>query len=375
MTIGFDAKRAFANYTGLGNYSRYVIHSLSTYFPNHQYRLYAPKDTGSAAMKILREQPNITMAFPQGLYTSFSSIWRTKGIPADLLRDKVQLYHGLSNELPIGLKKKGIRSVVTIHDLIFLRYPQFYQPIDRAIYTRKFRYACREADHIIAVSECTKRDIVSYFDIEPDKISVIYQGCDTSFSKKLSFEEKQQVITRYHLPDTFMLNVGTIEARKNLLLAVKALSQMDDSVHLVAVGRQTKYTEEVKTYIAAHGLEQRVHFLSGIPLSDLPALYQLASVFVYPSIFEGFGIPIIEALHSGTPVIAATGSCLEEAGGPHSTYVAPNNDKQLADAASQVISDVKTQAEMIAAGKNYVTRFDDQLLAQQMMTLYQQVIQ
>ncbi len=374
MIIGFDAKRAFANRTGLGNYSRYVINNLSDFFPDNRYRLYAPKEICNSDTDALRQRENIAFVFPEGLYSLFSSLWRTKGITGDLRRDGVQLYHGLSNELPAGIRKKGIRSVVTIHDLIFMRYPQFYKAPDRAIYTRKFRYACAEADRIVAVSECTKREIVSYFDTDPDKIVVIYQGCNASFGKKLSFEEKKRVCDEYRLPGTFMLNVGSIEPRKNLMLAVKALSRLDDSIHLVAAGRETAYTGEVKRYAAAHRLEQRLHILSNVPAHHLPALYQSAAVFVYPSFFEGFGIPIIEALHSGTPVIAATGSCLEEAGGPHSVYVDPNSDEQLAEAAGRIISDVKTQAKMIAGGKNYVSRFDDRLLAGQIMDLYREIV-
>ncbi len=374
MTIGFDAKRAFANRTGLGNYSRYVINNLSKYYYENRYRLYAPKEIENPDLAEIRKRENVSFVFPKGLYARFTSLWRTKGISADLLRDGVQLYHGLSNELPIGLRKKGIHSVVTIHDLIFLRYPQFYNAPDRAIYTRKFRYACREADHIVAVSECTKRDIVTFFGIEPDKISVIYQGCDDSFCKMLSFDEKKRVCDKYNLPETFILNVGTIENRKNLMLIVKALKHLDESVHLVAVGRESSYANEVKSYALAHGLEGRLHILPGVPLADLPALYQSAAIFAYPSFFEGFGIPIIEALHSGVPVVAATGSCLEEAGGPHSAYIDPNNDEQLADVVRKIMSDLRLQAKMIAEGKSYVTRFDDRLTATQMMELYRKTI-
>jgi len=372
MTIGFDAKRAFNNYTGLGNYSRYLINALSTFFPAHDYRLYAPAERENPRMNAIRARENISVVFPAGLDARFSSLWRTKGVVSDLLRDGVQLYHGLSNELPVGLRKKGIPSVVTLHDLIFLRYPQFYNALDRAIYTRKFRYACRHADRIVAVSECTKRDIVSFFGVNPDKISVIYQGCDASFARALPLETKRQVCRKYQLPDTFVLNVGTIESRKNLMLAVKALIRLDPAVHLVAVGRQTAYANEVKKYAVAHGLEHRLHFLSDIPFSDLPAVYQSAAVFVYPSFFEGFGIPVIEALHSGTPVIAATGSCLEEAGGVHSLYVDPNDGEQLANRIQNVLSDSNLRTKMITEGQKYVARFDDKLLAGQMMNLYQE---
>ncbi|MDR1864942.1 MAG: glycosyltransferase family 4 protein [Bacteroidales bacterium] len=375
MIIGFDAKRAFANYTGLGNYSRYVINNLSAYCPGHRYRLYAPKDTRHADLAELRRQDNITTAFPKGINRIFPSVWRTKNMVADLLRDKVQLYHGLSNELPLGLKKAGIRSVVTIHDLIFLRYPGYYKPIDRAIYIRKFKYACREADHIVTVSECTRRDVVSFFGVNPKKVSIIYQGCDASFHVPVPDTEKRRVREKYRLPDTYMLNVGTVEARKNLLLAVKALLHLDASIHLVAVGRETAYAAQIKSFVAANGLEERVHLFSGVPLSDLPAMYQSASVFVYPSFYEGFGIPVIEALYSGVPVVAAIGSCLLEAGGPHSMYVSPENDRALAETVGKILSNEALRNKMIAEGKKHTIRFDDQLLAEQMIQLYQRILE
>jgi glycosyltransferase involved in cell wall biosynthesis len=374
MIIGFDAKRAFANHTGLGNYSRYIINNLSDYYPSGQYFLYAPEKRENAAVNRFRDKDNIRFVFPTGLHACFSSLWRTKGITADLVRDRVQLYHGLSNELPVGLQKKGIHSVVTVHDLIFLRYPQFYKAPDRAIYTRKFRYACRHADRIVAVSECTKQDIVSFFGVSPDRISVIYQGCDASFSQAIPGEEIERVSQKYRLPRNFILNVGTVEARKNLMLAVKALPLLDKSVHLVAVGKETPYAEEIRKYAAAHHLESRIHIITGVPLSDLPAIYRSASVFVYPSFFEGFGIPVVEALQSDIPVIAATGSCLKEAGGPGSVYVDPDNEQQLAEAIQKVLSDAGLREKMIAEGKQYATRFHDRLLTDRLMELYQRLV-
>ncbi|MDR2040343.1 MAG: glycosyltransferase family 4 protein [Bacteroidales bacterium] len=375
MIIGFDAKRAFANYTGLGNYSRYVINNLSTAYPENEYRLYAPKDTNNPDLESLRSQKNIASVFPKGINKYFSSLWRTKSIVQDLFRDNIQLYHGLSNELPAGLDKKGIRSIVTIHDLIFLRFPDYYKAIDRAVYKRKFRYACQKADHIVTVSECTKNDVISYFDIDPQKISIIYQGCDTLFHHTVSNEEKQRIRKKYHLPETFMLNVGTIESRKNLMLAVKSLLHLDESIHLVAVGRETAYAEQIKNFVTKNKLEKRVHLFSGVPLTDLPAFYQTASVFVYPSFYEGFGIPIIEALYSGVPVIAAIGSCLLEAGGPHSIYVDPDNDEELAKNVKKILSNDTFTSKMITEGKKHAIHFDDHLLADQMITLYKNVLE
>jgi glycosyltransferase involved in cell wall biosynthesis len=165
--IGFDAKRLVRNASGLGNYSRTLVGDLlraST--PQWSFRLYAPDEGNPALVSQLQQDPRLTFCYPKAdssLFTLHSSLlWRSRGIVSDLLRDGVQLYHGLSGELPLGIRRSGIRSVVTIHDLIFLRHPEYYKWIDRNIYAWKFRRTLKEADCIIAISECTRRDIIHY---------------------------------------------------------------------------------------------------------------------------------------------------------------------------------------------------------------------
>lgn len=376
MKIAFDAKRISHNSTGLGNYSRYIVNILSGYYPEHQYQLYFPSEGKSSLRAQIPVKRQIKDFYPKGLYTlfCFKSFWRSFGIVKDLKRNSSDLFHGLSNELPLGLRKSGIKSVVTIHDLIFIRYPQFYPWIDRHIYAYKFKKACQEADRIIAISEMTKRDIISYFHIPEEKINVIYQGCDKSFRQTVSADKKTKVREKYNLPEQYILYVGSIESRKNLLLVVKALGLLKEKVHLVAIGKQTPYTEVVKEHIQGLHLESQVSLLTNIPFDELPAIYQMASLFTYPSFFEGFGIPIIEALHSGVPVIAATGSCLEEAGGPDSIYIDPNNESEMSEAINRVLSDKDLALQMINKGKEYVTRFSDEKIASEIMNLYEQII-
>ncbi len=370
MIIGFDAKRANANFTGLGNYSRFMVDTMATYGNEHKYRMYIPKKCKNALYDSLLKHKNVASIQPHSSLMKFCrSLWRTFFIKRGLLQDGVQLYHGLSNELPVGIHRTGIRSVVTIHDLIFLRYPQYYHFLDRFIYNRKFKYACHKANRIVAVSECTKWDIVKYYGISPEKIDVVYQGCDPVFAQPVSSEAKERVHKSYGLPERFVLSVGTIEERKNLMLAVKAIEKLPD-VHLVAVGKSTDYAEMVKDYIETHGLADRVHIIHNLKFGDLPVLYHMASLFVYPSRFEGFGIPIIEALSAGVPVIAATGSCLEEAGGVHSIYVGPDDVEGMAAAMQRVLSNENLRTEMIAKGKEYVVRFDPKRLADEMNTVY-----
>ncbi|WP_288149881.1 glycosyltransferase family 4 protein [Phocaeicola sartorii] len=372
MRIGFDGKRAVQNFTGLGNYSRYVIDILYRFSPENEYVLYAPRRRSSRVFdELLHHCPRLKTIYPEGMWKHFKSLWRTWGIASRLDKEGIDLFHGLSNELPLTIRKaRHIRSVVTIHDLIFLRYPEYYHWIDRKIYAYKFRKACEYADRVIAISECTKRDIISYFHIPEEKIKVVYQGCDVSFTLPATDEKKREVRVKYSLPEHYILNVGSIEERKNVLLAVKALLRLPEEMHLVILGRRTAYTDRIDTFIHAHHLEERVKILHGIPFADLPAIYQQAGVFVYPSRFEGFGIPIIEALHSGVPVVAATGSCLEEAGGPASIYVHPDDVEGMADALKQASGNQAVRARMIEEGKNYVRRFSEEEQARQLMRIY-----
>lgn len=373
MNIGFDAKRITHNATGLGNYSRFAVNILAAHYPGNNYLLYTPSQGKENLRKQVSVTPSVSFRYPASRFLYPKALWRSRGIVTDMKRDGVELFHGLSNELPFGLAKAGIRSVVTIHDLIFLRYPRLYPVIDRQIYTYKFWKACREADKIIAVSETTRRDIVSFFGIDDRKIEVVYQGCDPAFALRAGAAEKERVRQTYGLPERFILSVGSIEERKNLLLAVKALKQVDEEVGLVAVGRPTPYLEQIRAYAGANGLSRRVRFLHGFPFADLPALYQCASVFVYPSFFEGFGIPVLEAVTSEVPVIAATGSCLEEAGGPASLYVNPTDEHELAEKLNAVLRDPALAQQMVVAGKAYGSRFGSERLAADLMRVYTQL--
>lgn len=372
--IGFDAKRIVRNGTGLGSYGRTLVNDLAT-LPL-QIRLYAP----DAGRDDLRSQvlghDNVKLCLPNGLLMPLvgKSLWRSHGVVKDLIRDGVQLFHGLSGELPVGIRRSGIRSVVTIHDLIFMRHPEFYHWADVKIYTRKFRQTLREADRIIAISECTKRDIMELGGVSEQKISVIYQSCAHRFTAEVTAEQRQSVCHQYGLPARFILNVGSIEARKNMLLAVKALPMLPDDVGLVMVGRHTPYTDQIIRYADNHQLSHRLHILHGVPDAHLPALYAAAEAFVYPSVYEGFGIPIIEAIRQGLPVVACTGSCLEEAGGPDCRYVSPTDTEALAEALRLSLVGSDEREDRIRRSQQYIRRFEGDSVAQQMNELYGELL-
>ena len=376
ITIGFDAKRIVRNSTGLGSYGRTLVRDLAYLPESLRLRLYAPDKGHDHLRSQVEGVPRISFCFPKAVESLpiEKALWREHGIVKELQKDKVQVYHGLSGELPWGIRKSGIRSVVTIHDLIFLRHPEFYPWIDRKIYAWKFRHTLKEADHIIAISECTKRDVLELGQVDPGRVTVVYQSCAPRFTKEVFPLEQEQMRLQYGLPKRFILNVGTIERRKNILLAVKALPDLPNDLSLVIIGRHTDYTNEVLDYINTHDLSRRVFILHDVPDDHLPALYAQAEAFVYPSVYEGFGIPIIEAISSGLPVVACTGSCLEEAGGPDSLYVPTDDPVSLAVAVRQVLKGVSGREKRIARSQNYIRRFEGNDVASQVLDIYRSLL-
>ena len=360
----------------MGNYSRYLIGMMYRQHPSGAYLLYAPEYRQSRQLdSLLAGCPGLEFRYPQGLWKRFRSLWRTFGITRRLDRDRVDIYHGLSNELPLNIRKaRRTKSVVTVHDLIFIRYPRYYAPIDRWLYRYKYGKSCRNADAVVAISECTKNDIIRYFHTDPSKIRTIYQGCDPSFSAEASEAEKDEARKAYGLPPRYILNVGSIEERKNVMLAVKAMKGLPGDVHLVIVGKPTPYTRKVEQFIAGNGLSARVHLLHNVAFSHLPAIYQMAEIFVYPSRYEGFGIPILEALSSGIPVVAATGSCLEEAGGKSSLYVGPDDEEGMKSALLRLLGDAGLRKRMAEEGRRHALNFSMERQAKQLMDLYEQLL-
>ena len=369
MKIGFDAKRIVRNNTGLGNYGRTLVNNLSRVVPDGtSLCLYAPDSGNETLRRQVVEAPNISFAYPNGSMPRW--YWRSHGIVSDLKRDGIQLFHGLSGELPFGIHKAGIHTVVTIHDLIFLRHPEYYKPIDRLFYGWKFRHTVREADRIIAISECTKRDIMHFGKVPSEKIDLIYQSCSTYFKQRESEQKLQEVNSHYMLPPRYVIGVGTIEERKNMLLAVKAMLLLPEELSLILVGRPTPYADEIRRFIEEHRLGQRVRMLHNVPNADLPAIYQMAEVAVYPSRYEGFGIPVIEAIQSGLPVVAGSGSCLEEAGGPDTLYVSPDDVEGMAAAITQVLKGAKGRQQRIERAQDYIHRFEGNDVASQVLDIY-----
>ena len=371
MRIGYDAKRLFCNHRGLGNYSRDLIRILNQYYPENFYDLYTPK----IKIDFHINPDNTQIIQPDGIYKFLpSSLWRSYGIKSNITKFGDDIFHGLSQELPVGIEKLPVKKVITFHDAIFIRYPELYPSTYRKIFTLKNKTSCRISDRIIAISEQSKSDAIEFFHADTDKVEVVYQGCNNIFRQKATDQEKDKIRSIYNLPVDYLLFVGAIEPRKNIVSILKAMSQEKIDIPLVIVGRLTDYTKELVQLSHELNISDQITFLHQVDTIDLPAIYQMAQLFIYPSIFEGFGIPILEALCSETPVITSAGGCFEEAGGLFSQYTNPLNAQEIGATLHKVLSDTGLQKTMKKEGLLHAGNFTDDKIARNMMSVYKKLL-
>jgi glycosyltransferase involved in cell wall biosynthesis len=379
MNIGYDGKRAFQNITGLGNYSRSLLSILNRYFPDFQYTLFAPKKTN---LFDIDSYHNFQTIQPQNFfYKKLPSLWRRIGIVKQIDQAHLDIYHGLSNELPKNIEKLNIKTVVTIHDLIFERFPKTYHLDERYTHRWKIKRACKIADAVIAISEQTKNDLIELYGVTPQKITVCYQSCNPIFEKKISEIEKNNVKKKYQLPDQYFLFVSSITARKNLIAICRAMIILKDTlaIPLVIIGDGKIEKNEVKQLMKENGIEHRLLFLNELSAAkedsftsaaDFPAIYQQALALVYPSIFEGFGLPILEAMWSGLPVICSSVSSMPEVAEDAALYFSPEDTNQLAQHLQEIASDQQLVKILKDKGREQAKKFSTENYANQIIKIY-----
>ncbi len=385
MRIGFDAKRAFCNYRGLGSYSRLLIESLARTMSSEENAswlelfLMTPKISMSQMQKWPMEQfpkAAINRVMPKGIARLWPEYWRGYSQVECWKRHDLDLYHGLSHDLPWSLNVNGkskTKTVVTIHDLIFIRQPELYPWWDRPIYTKKVTHSCHVADSIVAISQQAKADLMEFLNISPEKIKIIYQAVHPRFYK--SENKYQPVAANSSRP--YFLFVGALETRKNVLRLVQAFSQVSEKVkdfQLIIVGKG-RLKKNILDLVDSLSLGDRVILKSDVKSEDLPPLYQNAFGVVYPSLLEGFGLPIVEAMMSETLVLTSQGSCFPEAGGEAAYYVNPLRIDEIAEGMLKLIHlSLSERQERIALGLQHVQRFHWKNTANELLNHYQSLL-
>lgn len=392
MKIGLDAKRAFYNFRGLGSYTRTLIEGLIEFYPQINLNLYTPAPSdlrGKSWLESLYSKKNnqnknilLDVRTPKSFFSwLFPSFWRSLFLASDFSPNKLDIYHGTSGEIPLLIPLKGKRkykTVVTIHDLIFMRYPEHFSFIDKIIYRVKSERSCHNSDIVLAICNQTKKDLISFLGIKEEKIRVVYQACHPRFYQKMGTTERVSILAPYGISSRYILYVGAIEERKNALNAIKAFEKItkDFNHQFIIVGKgKGSYFDEIETYINKENLTSRVKILDNISNELLPAFYQGADLFFYPSLYEGFGIPIVEALFSGTPVLTSHGSCFPESAGPNSVYITPEDIDEMAFKLKRILEDQVLREKMSEKGLEYVQKFHWKETSQSLMNLYKELLE
>ncbi len=367
LRIAIDARKLY-DY-GIGTYVRNVLKELARQDTTNEYVLICHPDHCGIAKDL---GPNFHgVADRSRPYSAAEQIT----VPIDLRRHKVDLFHEPHYVLPPLVP---CRAVVTIHDCIHLRFPQYLPNKLAHAYARTFLWtATHQADRVITVSEASKRDILQYFRIPPEKIEVIYNGIDERFWTPPPEDAIDLVRQRYQLTDPFVLYAGNIRPHKNLerLITAFDLLRRDefDGLKLLIIGDEISKYATLRRAVHRHKLHKHVRFLGFVADHTLAALYRLAAVFVFPSLYEGFGLPPLEAMASGTPVVTSNVSSLPEVAGDAALLVDPYDEEAIAGALRMVLTDDVLRADLRARGLARAREFSWARSVQRVREIYAEV--
>ena len=370
MRIAIDVRK-FHDF-GIGTYIRNLVHQLSRIDQETEYVLICrPQDLP----RIRIPGPNFRAVVEPARPYSISEQVR---IPMTLLREHIDLFHAPHYVLPPAIH---CRSVVTIHDCIHLMFPQYLPGRLAHAYAKlQLWTAAHRSDHILTVSEASKLDILRRFRIPADKVTVVYNAIDARLAREPADEEVDRVIARYQLRDPFALYVGNIKPHKNLERLIEAFHQLRqesafEALKLVIIGDEISKYQGLRRAVHVHKLHKHVRFFGFVPLDTLAVLYQLASVFVFPSLYEGFGLPPLEAMYFGTPVVTSNVSSLPEVVGDAAMLVDPYSAESIADGMRRVLTDEHLRAFLRERGMARAREYSWEQSVRQIRDVYGEVME
>lgn len=373
MKIGFDATNAFTDFGQQGIYSRSVIRTLSRNFPENEYTLYTTSLKQDHVDKDLLEHRQIRLRTPSFIVSKLKmgNIWRSTMLGNIAVKDDIDVFHSLNNQLPLIIDKR-LRTVVSIQNLHFLRYPDMFKGLDLEILKRRYKHACTVANMIITPTSQTAEDLVTFFNINPEKVLVIPQACDVTFQKEYAPYEALVLSDKYKLPGDFILARSSKEVlNDNALNAVKVYVKSKIDIPLVIAGQISKKQEaSIWKIITEEKINRSVIFLKDVPLDELAILYQLCQLYLHIPSFPSNCMPIQEAICARVPTICTRIPEFIEAGGLGPVYVRPGNIDEAADTIQNLLHNPSLLSNMIEQGSIHAQNFDNFRVAQQLNELY-----
>lgn len=372
MRICIDASPAVHHRAGLGRYTQELVTALMTIDTENEYVAFYNRPSEAQVDPPLGCLPHLATNLPNKPWRMSVLLAQFMHLPQDRLFPGVDLFHATDHLLP---RLSQVKSVFTLHDLVFRFYPETHMPLNRWFLTLMMPRFLQAADAVIAVSECTKRDAIRLYGVDESKIRVIYEGVNPCF--RLAPSEAISAVRQNHnLPEHFILSVGTIEPRKNLntlLAAYRALRHRGAEFKLVIVGKKGWLYQGFFRRLRELGLEDEVIFPGFVPDDDLPALYSAADLFVFPSLYEGFGLPLLEAMACGTPVVTSDVSSLPEIVGDAAITVDPHKAEELAEAILRILEDPVLRVRLQNKGLARAKIFSWEDTAKKTLEIYEDV--
>lgn len=375
MRIGFDARLVYYQQAGIGQYILHLVQGLA--------RLFQPGADGQATdeheLWVLHSRKAPPLELPNWvrqakIWTPSHHRFENTALRTELLRKHLALLHSPDFIPPFG----GLfRSVITIHDLNFLHFPQFLTP-ESARYYGQIDRAVKRADHILTDSFWTRDDVINRLHVPSERVTAVHLAANPVFRPITDRQEVRRATTRYGLPQAFIIFVGTLEPRKNLPTLLKAFRQLHDrgfDVHLAIVGRRGWLYEEIFSTVTELKLTEHVHFLENVSDKDLARLYNAACCLTLPSYYEGFGLPPLEAMACGTPVVVSDRGSLPEVVGDAGLLIDPDEPESLSDALSRVLEDSVLRTSMRKRGIVRSSEFSWAKAAHQTMAVYDSVLE
>jgi glycosyltransferase involved in cell wall biosynthesis len=381
LHIGIDYTAAVLQRAGIGRYTRGIVGALAESDTEHTFVLVIAGDGAEATtLRGTHDEAGLRPNFRVRRLPMSNRLWTVVWhrlrlpLPVDVLAGPMDVFHSPDYVLPPV--RRG-RKVVTVHDLSFLRYPEGAEPSLRQYLSRAVPRGAREADLVLADSESTRRDVVDLLRVPAERVNVVYPGVDRQFTVVQETEALEEVKRLYSLSWPFMLTVGTLEPRKNLIALLEAYSVLKNrrgfDHKLVVAGSKGWLYEGIYQRAEELSLTQDVVFLGFVPEEHLPALYSLADVLAFPSIYEGFGLPPLEAMACGTPVVTSDSSSLPEVVGDTGLMVAPDDHQALAEAIARVLEDTDLREDLVKRGLARAAEFSWRATGEKLLSAYERL--
>jgi glycosyltransferase involved in cell wall biosynthesis len=372
VRIGIDCTAALRQGGGIGRYTGGLVQALARLDRQNEYVLFVAGRPSGPLLELSSAHPNFHLKAAPLSDRFFNIIWQRLRLPlpVEAFSGPLDIFHSPDFVLP---PLRRARAILTVHDLSFMRVPQCADPALRAYLSQAVPRSISRADHVLADSQSTRRDLIELLAVPADKITVVPAGVGDNFRRVTDEERLAYVRRRYELTPRFILGLSTLEPRKNFVGLIRAFARLSASGYagdlVIAGGRGWMY-EPIFAEVEQQKLAGRVHFPGFVADADLPALYTLADLLAFPSFYEGFGLPVLEAMACGTPVICADNSSLPEVAGEAALMVGAGDTEALVEGIRRLLADEELRRQLVQRGLAQVKNFTWQGAARKLLAVY-----